>query len=196
MNYDDLKISARKIVMSDETKEELIKNCEKITEVKNMGKKKTIVKRAVVIAIVSVCLCCTAAGAAYHGFFKDIIRYDGAVVGTKYEQATNEIKVSVTTDREEITVVAEAVDPLAIPYVTFDNMKLNDYKIIDTNGKTVIDNLPVKGSDYTDGKLKTIISFQNFNNGDYKLIISSFVGESKGDQPLVIGGEWEVAFTF
>lgn len=196
MNYDDLKISARKIVMSNETKEELIKNCEKITEVKNMDKKKTIVKRAVVIAIVSVCLCCTAAGAAYHGFFKDIIRYDGAVVGTKYEQATNEIKVSITADHEEIIVVAEAVDPSAIPYVTFDNMKLNDYQIIDKNGKIVIDNLSIEVSDYADGKAEMIIPFQNFDNGDYKLIISSFLGESKGDQPLVISGEWEVAFTF
>lgn len=97
--------------------------------------------------------------------------------------------MSVTADHEKITVVAEAADPLEIPYVTFDNMELNDYKIIDTNEKTVINNLPIEVSDYVNGKLNTIIPFQNFDNGDYKLIISSFMGEPKADQPLVISGE-------
>ena len=195
MDYENLKISARKIVMSDETKEELIKNCEKMMEVKNMNKQKNIVKRIIVTAAVSVCLGCTAAGAAYHGFFKDIIRYDGAVVGTKYEQATNEIKVSVMADAEKITVVAEAVDPSAFPYAAFDSLKLNDYKIVDSNGKTVIDSLPTEMSDYADGKAEMTVPYQNLDNGDYKLIIRSFTAASKGDQPLVISGEWEIAFT-
>lgn len=196
MEHENLKISAQKIIMSDETKKELIKKCEKIMEVKNMNKKNSIVKRAVIIAVVSACLCCTAAGAAYHGFFKDIFRYDGAVVGTKYEQATNEIKVSVTAYSEKLTVVAEAVDPSAFPYAAFDNMNLYKYKIVDSNGKTVIYSLPAEASDYADGKAEIIIPFQNIENGAYKLIIHSFVGESKGDQPLVISGEWEIDFSF
>ncbi len=197
MDYENLKISAGKIVMSEKTKEELIKNCESIAEEKNMNRKKTFQKNTAVIAVVAACLCCTAAGIVYHhGFFKDIVRFDGAVVGTKYEQATDEIKVSAAADTEKITITVKAVDPSAYPYAEIENIKLNDYKIVDKNGKTVIDNLPLEESDFSDGTAEITIPLKDIENGDHKLIISSFVGGSKGDQPLMISGKWEVDFTF
>ena len=39
------------------------------------------------------------------------------------------------------------------------------------------------------------VPYQNLDNGNYTLIIKSFTAASKGDQPLVISGEWEIAFT-
>lgn len=195
MYYEDLKISAEKIVMSDKTKEELIKNCENIAEVKNMSKKKIFFKNTAVTAVVTACLCCTAAGVVYHhGFFKDIVRFDGAVVGTKYEQATNEIKVSVTAESENLTVIAEAADPSAFPYAAIEDLKLNDYKIVDKNGKTVIDNLPLEWSVFSGGKAEMTIPLQDIDNGGHTLIINSFTGKSKGDQPLVISGKWKISF--
>ncbi len=196
MYYEDLKISAEKIVMSDKTKEELIKNCEEIVEVKKMNKKKISAKKIAVIAVVTACLCCTAAGVVYRGGFRDIVRFDGAVVGTRYEQATDEIKVSVTAESEKLTVIAEAADPAAFPYAAIEALKLNDYKIVGENGEKIIENLPLEGSVFSGGKAKMIVPLQDLDNGGYKLIIRSFEGSSKGDQPLVISGYWEVEFSF
>ncbi len=94
-------------------------------------------------------------------------------------------------DAEKITVVAEAVNPSAFPYAAFDSLKLNDYKIVDSNGKTVIDSLPTEMFDYADGKAEMTVPYQNLDNGDYKLIIRSFTAASNGIQSIIKCPLWQ-----
>ena len=51
------------------------------------------------------------------------------------------------------------------------------------------------GYKIVDGKAVMTISLDGIDSGDYKLLISSFVGSKKADQPLKISGDWECDFT-
>ena len=64
-----------------------------------------------------------AATGKLEGFFKDIKRWDGAIVGTSYEQATDEIDVSViegysemTTDNNFVVLTIKIVNNSGEPY--------------------------------------------------------------------------------
>ena len=58
------------------------------------------------VAALSVFVCFSIVGAAAvkNGFFKDVTWGNGTVVGTTYEQASEEIGVNVTVDENELTV--------------------------------------------------------------------------------------------
>jgi len=66
---------------------------------------------------------------------------------------------------------------------------------VDASGDVVVDG---EGDDFVeivDGKAVMTISLDGVDNGDYKLVISSFIGSKKADQPLKISGDWECGFT-
>ena len=65
-------------------------------EEKNMIKPKNItwLKRAgTIAAVLTICAVTVVSAGAIKGFFKDVTRWDGAVVGTEYVNATKEIKM-------------------------------------------------------------------------------------------------------
>jgi len=47
---------------------------------------------------------------------------------------------------------------------------------------------------YENGKITVAIPLETLESGSYKLIVDSFVGGSKADQPLEIHGNWECEF--
>ena len=55
-----------------------------------------------------------------------------------------------------------------------------------------------EGDDFVEivnGKAVMTVSLGGIDNGDYKLLISSFVGAKKADQPLKISGDWICEFS-
>ena len=63
------------------------------------------------------------------------------------------------------------------------------------SGDVVVDG---EGDDFVeivDGKAVMTISLDGVDNGDYKLVISFFIGSKKADQPLKISGNWKCDFT-
>ena len=42
-----------------------------------------------------------------------------------------------------------------------------------------------------EGKTEIVISISGLSSGNYKLVVSGFVGSAKADQPLVLNGTWE-----
>ena len=75
-----------------------------LTEIKNMEehtmiKNKSIIKRTVAIAaLLALCIiiiAITPLANPIEGFFKDIKGFGGAITGTQYENATNDIKIDV-----------------------------------------------------------------------------------------------------
>ena len=204
MNYEKLKNSVRKIEMSDEMRVRIIRNCQSITlyetEEITMNKNKTkgwLKKSVSVAAVVSLCLCFTVVAAATGnlGFFKDITNWNGAIVGTRYEQASDEIDVTVTCDENEIIVCAVMVNPAVAPYSELETFGIESYKIINMSGKVIVEGEETELVELVNGESEITIPLDNIGSGDYKLVITAFIGVQKADQPLQINGTWECEFS-
>ena len=114
MEFENLKSAAQEITMPEEMKRRIAHNCKQIEttmEEHNMNNRKNnsfFKKPVAVFAVLAVCLSLSvtalAAAGTLKGFFRDITNWRGAVVGTSYEQATDEIVVNVTANGEELTV--------------------------------------------------------------------------------------------
>lgn len=204
MDIKEFAKTMQNIEMPDEMQARILDNCykkiNKETEYKIMTKQtnRFFKKPLATAAAVALCLCIggvTAIAATGKGFFKDVTRWDGAITGTAYEQATEEISIAVTEVTDTLTVVATVVDPTIVPYMTFDEMRIGSYKILDSVGTVVIEGAFSEMLQYENGQIAVLIPLENLENGTYKLVIDSFVGGSKADQPLVVSGNWECEFT-
>lgn len=191
------------IEMPDEMQARILDSCYKKinqeTEYKTMTKKanRAFKKPLATAAAIALCICIggvTAIAATGKGFFKDIVRWDGAITGIAYEQATDEIDVEVTEVTDSLTVVATVVDPTMVPYMTFDEMRIGSYKIVDASSKVVLEGVSNEMLPYENGQITVAIPVENLESGTYKLIVDSFVGGSKADQPLTMSGNWECEF--
>ena len=155
-------------------------------------------KPVAVFAVLAVCLSLSvtalAAAGTLKGFFRDITNWRGAVVGTSYEQATDEIVVNVTANGEELTVLATFVDPQIFPYREVEKLGIVSYCIVDTNGKTVSEGA-ASSAEVVNGCTAISIRLDDLDSGSYRLMISAFVGEKKAEQPLNINGNWECEFS-
>lgn len=185
---------------------EEIKNMEERT----MSKAKITMKRTLAIAAVLVlCIvtvCMTPLASSIRGFFSDIIRFDGAITGTRYKNATNDIKIDVlelTSENGNVTIPLEFTfeNPTEAPFPYIQEVAISEYKILDSGNKEIIKNkLPAEDGDkgsVTDGKVLVNLSIDDtkFNFGqEYTIVIEKMYGLSKADAPLHITGIWECKF--
>ena len=205
MDYEKLKSAAETITMPEEVKRRIIKNCK--TQISN-SRKEIIMKTnknntftrkpAAVFVAVALCLSLSvtalAATGVLQGFFQDITDYRGAVVGTSYEHAADEIAMNVTVNGDELTVLATFADPQMVPYVYAERLGIAAYSIVDTNGKVVKEGA-AESIAVVNGQAAVSIQLDGIDSGSYKLIVTAFVSEKKADQPLNINGNWGCAFT-
>lgn len=150
-------------------------------------------------AALIICLCLSgitvlAATGKLKGFFKDIKRWDGAVVETSYEQATDEVKLSVIGVTDRLTVEITMLNPGTVPCASFELFGIHKYQIIDGSGNIVAENEAVGMSPIETGKVSVSIPLDNIPDGEYTLIVSKLIGSAKADQPLVLTGTWECKF--
>lgn len=191
-----------KIEMPQETQERIIKNCNtknlfNMEEYAIRKYKKFWSKRLIpLVSALSVFLCFAIVGTAAvkTGFFKDAIRWDGAVVGTTYEQASEEIEVTAIVDEKELVVLATMLSPDKPPYSILEEFGISSYQIIDMSGNMVIQDAGTQLSRISNGQAEIEISLDGIESGNYKLIINKYVGSAKADQPLEISGVWECEF--
>lgn len=170
-------------------------------EEKNMNKTEKISwfkRTGAVAAMVAVCLVTVVNATPIKGFFKDIMRFDGAVVGTEYANATNEIKITALKIENEnvLPLEIEFVDNNVFPFKSIEQLSVVKYKVVDKNsnevcyeenlvenvenGKVII-NLPLNKSNLIDGET-------------YFLEIDNLKGLKKADAPLEITGNWNIQF--
>ena len=148
-----------------------------------------------IAAVIVLCLCATVAAANHFGAFKDVTNWTGAVVGTEYVQATDEIEVTAVAEQGTLTVTAVFLTPETAPYSEEEAFSVGSYQIVDAFGNVIVGG---EGDDFVeivDGEAVMTISLDGIDNGDYKLLISSFVGSKKADQPLKISGDWACDFS-
>ena len=205
MEFENLKSAAQEITMPEEMKRRIAHNCKQIEttmEEHNMNNRKNTSffrKPAAVFAALAVCLSLSvtalAATGVLQGFFRDITNHSGAIVGTSYEQATDEIDMDVTVDGDELTVLATFVDPNKFPYRESQLLGIADYRIMDAEGNVVQEGATDKFTPVANGQASIVLELNELATGSYKLIVTVFVSEKKADQPLNISGTWECEFS-
>ena len=190
------------IEMPDDMQKRIIKNCYNEMEKKTMKKTNTFFKRPMVaVASFAFCLCLAgvsalAATGKLEGYFKDIKNWNGAVVGTSYEQATNEVELNVIDTTDGLTVELAMLKSNDSPYSVFQTFGIEEYKIVDANGNTVIENEMLE-MPMVDGSTATVkIPLDDISEGTYRLLVSKLIGGAKAEQPLVLSGNWECEFAY
>lgn len=199
----ELAKKVKEIEMPNEMRERILQKCKIEMEENFMSKNKVYrfsKKSMITAASIILCLCITggtvlAATGKLKGFFKDEKRWDGAVVGTSYEQATDEINVSVIDVTENITLLVEFASPETVPYKEFDSFGIGSYRITDMSGNVVQKESELASVTIVDGKATMHIPVEALACGDYKLVVEAFVGSKKADQQLAMSGYWECEFT-
>lgn len=170
-----------------------------IAEKKNYKNRKKWSRIATVAAAVALCLglgsvTTLAATGKLEGFFADETRWDGAVVGTTYEQATEEIEVSAYVEGEKLIVEAVLLKANEAPYAVIENWGIGKYSVTDEEGKVVAEGSISPMFEAVDGQISIEISLDKLESGKYTLGITDFTGGSKADQPLPVKGYWECGF--
>ena len=189
MEFENLKSAAQEITMPEEMKRRIAHNCKQIEttmEEHNMNNRKNTSffrKPAAVFAALAVCLSLSvtalAATGVLQGFFRDITNHSGAIVGTSYEQATDEIDMDVTVDGDELTVLATFVDPNKFPYRESQLLGIADYRIMDAEGNVVQEGATDKFTPVANGQASIVLELNELATGSYKLIVTAFVSEKK-----------------
>lgn len=155
---------------------------------------------ATVAAAVALCLglggvTVMAGSGKLEGFFADVTRWDGAVVGTTYEQATEEIEVSVAVNGDSLIVDAVFLKAGEAPYAFMDSVGVQAYSIVNAEGETLVEGTSNEKAGITDGKVSCKLPLDELESGNYKLIITEFVGSAKAEQDLPIKGYWVCEFS-
>lgn len=202
----------KEIKMPEEMEKRIVERCKESTVLdmkkeresrnmsKNIGNRKWH-KSFVMAASLVVCICVTgitamAASGQMKGFFKDKLGWNGAVVGTTYEQATDEIFVSVvkTDVEEELEILVTFVNSQKAPYSEMEEVRVENYQILDVEGKIVVEGT-MEDYQMMEETVNMRMPLDTIEEGSYKLVITAFSGAKKADQPLSIYGEWECEFT-
>ena len=180
-------------------------------EVHTMSKPKITMKRTLaLVAVLALCIITvtmTPLANSIKGFFSDIVRFDGAITGTKYENATNDIKVDVlelTSENGNVIIPLDLTfeNPTEAPFPYIQEVAISEYKIFDNNNKEII-KTKVSAEDgdkgtVSDGKVLVNLSLNDAklkSGEEYTIVIEKMYGLSKADAPLHITGTWECNFT-
>ena len=187
----------KEIEMPKDMQQRIIEKCYIETEKKSMNK--MFKKPMVAVASFALCVClmgvtALAATGKLEGYFRDIKRWDGAVIGTAYEQATDEVEMNIIEVSDKLVVEITMVNFKEAPYSFFEMFGIKNYKIVDANGKVIVENENLEMSAIANNKVLVNVPLDDVGNGEYTLIVSELVGGSKADQPLGLDGTWECSF--
>lgn len=205
MDFEQLRSAAETITMPEEAKRRIVRNCKthilssrKETFMKSNNP--TFLRKPAAIMIIAVlCLSLSVTGLAaagiLEGYFRDITNWQGAIVGTSYEQATDEIGMEVTVNGNELTALVTFFNPQDLPYRDTEKLGIAAYRIVDANGNVVKEGTS-DSTEVVNGQAAVSIKLDDIDSGRYKLIVTAFVSEKKADQPLNINGNWECGFIY
>ena len=174
-------------------------------EERNMNKnqiKKTVAAAAVALVCVFAVGSTTFAD-SIKGMFKDIVRFDGAVTGSEYVGATDEVRVTageVTVTDTEVYVPVEItfLNPETAPFKYIELVEVDAFEILNTDGEVVVSeeeaNVVCSVNNGVANLSLSVEAGKLVAGETYTLVIESFEGCKKADAPLAVKGEWECAF--
>ncbi len=192
------------INMSEEMRKRILKNCltklEKNKEKENMKKNviKSFKKPAIIAATLAACFCLTGItvmATTEKGFFRDTKRFDGAITGQTYHNATDELLVYAAVEEDVLMVTVEMVKIEMIPYREIEVLELENYRVLNAEGTVVMENAVPNNVITENNQVKFQIPAEELAEGTYKLELDVLCGSKKAEQDLLIYGGWECEFT-
>ncbi len=163
-------------------------------------KAKVFFKKPVTIAATVALFICVsgttvlASTGVLKGFFKNVFGIDGAVIGTSYEHATDEINVQIAEISDNLIIEITMKYPDKMPYSEIEKIGIENYEIINKNNEVIAQGA-VEAVAATGDKFYISIPFNSMSEESCKLVISEMNGIKKADLPLTISGLWECEFT-
>ena len=196
---ENLKNAIKKIEMPNDMKTRIHKNCldalSHETEETRMKTRKPLKRTFLIAAALILCLPVIGTAVSNTGKFKDMKNIFGAVTGTEYENATDEITVSLSVEEKTMFVETSFVNPDIPPYNACEMLSIGAYQVLDETGKIIMEGKETSPIMVTDGKTVFDLSLENMEKGTYTLKIDSFISRKKADQPLPIYGNWKLDFS-
>ena len=193
----------KEIEMPDDMRKRIIRNCSdigeagmKVRKANNIWKKQLPIAAALVLCVCITGVTALAATGKLEGVFKDIKNWNGAIVGTSYEQATGEITVNIEEAGDELGILVSIINPEKPPYSESELFGIQSYRIEDMSGNVIAKENSLEERITFSSQMSLNIPLNEISNGRYKLIIEQFISEKKADQPLIIHGNWECAFEY
>ncbi len=190
----ELKRAVEEIKMPDEVRKRIIRRCREERKTGSAVKKLRSKGLAALVAVVCLCLAAVVGAAGSGGFFRNILRWDGAVTGTEYEQASDEIELTAEVSGGELTVTAIMLKSDDVPYSELESLGVGSFRITGEDGRTVFEGGPTEMCAVDGGRAEIKIPLPDMAAGNYTLYVDAFTGGAKADQPLTIRGEWICTF--
>ncbi len=132
------------------------------------------------------------------GYFEDVTAWNGSVIGTTYENATDEIHFTLEAmEAEEATVsmTVKFVDLQKLPYSIIEELSIPKYTILDQSGAVVAEgSADYRAVDREQGETVFEIPLADLEKGDYRIKMEALEGKKKAEQPIPISGTWECGF--
>ncbi len=199
MEMKEMAKAAGAIKMPPQMKTRIIRNCR---EAVTAGTTRPVSLKRPAAAFAAFLLCFTLAGITglaaagkMKGFFRDIRNWNGAVTGTAYEEASDEIRIEAESMDDALLAVITFREPDRAPYREITGLAVEEYRIIDDTGKTVYEGSPGGITRIEAGRVSITLPANPLPAGGYRLIITRLSGHKKADQPLMISGTWIIPFT-
>ncbi len=177
------------------------------SEMEERTMNKNQIKKTVAAAAVAL-VCVFAVGSttfadSIKGMFKDIVRFDGAVTGSEYVSATDEVGITageVTVIGAEVLVPVEItiLNPETVPFSEIEWVEVDAFEVLNADGDIAVseEDANVVGS-VNGGAVNLLLRVEAGKlvaGENYTLVIESFEGCKKADAPLPVKGEWECTF--
>lgn len=135
------------------------------------------------------------------GFFKDVTRWDSAVIGTEYVTTPEEIVITVSDriiedDHVIIPITVQFNDTENAPFNCLEELALGNVFLTDSTGKEIPLQINASEPTYSDivsgiTQLRLTLPTNQLEQGaEYSLHIESLYGYKKADAPLLISGDW------
>lgn len=157
---------------------------------------------AAAVALCTVVLGGTALADSFKGFFADVTRLDGAVTGTEYHAAAEELNLTageaaVTNEQVTLPVTVEFAQAEEAPFAYLEHLDLGEAVVQTADGETIAVKAEAEPAAVADGTVRLMVRLSggDLPAGQYTLIVRSFFGLAKAEQPLPILGQWSCSFT-
>jgi len=188
MDYYGIKENVEAIHLPEESRQRIT---EHLKHRKEPIMKKHYRKPFAVAAVLALCLMLPlgASAAGGMGFFRDLTGWNGAVVGTAYENATEEIAVTAKSENQELLVTVTLLKPQELPYRKEETLALGSCYLTDEAGNRIAQ---WTGTDAVQITGPTLTFRLSLEEGAHMLHIENFVSAKKADQDLTISGDWQI----
>lgn len=189
-----LKETIEAVRMPQDMKQRITRRCQNRKEYKLMYINKRF---AASVAVLVLCLGLPlgAMAAGKMGIMKDIKDWRGAITGQVYEHASDAIAVSAAMEGTSLLVTARFTTPEERPFRYVQELKVTEFEILDADERKLPIEKTVKYANVVNGGAVMKIPAESLTVGSYRLKITVFTADAKGEQPLDIKGSWECDFS-